>query len=261
MRECGTNIVAGITPGRGGETVEGVPIFDCVRESVGKCGANASVMFVPAPMMKDAALESIEAGLKLVVAVPEHVPVHDTIFVRRSARENGIVLLGPNTPGIISPGIGKMGIMPSHLFQAGRIGLISRSGTLAYEVAGHINESGFGESTLVGIGGDPVTGMSLEEILRDFEADYDTDAVVVIGEIGGCAEEDAASYIKSMSKPVIAYIAGRSAPRERRMGHAGAIIREGEGGADSKLEVLDAAGAKIARNIADIPRILRMLQN
>ena len=254
--QCGTNIVAGITPGRGGETVEELPVYDCVFEAVREHGANASVLFVPAALLKDAVLESIDAGIRLVVAIPEHVPVHDTMEIRRAARASGTVLLGPNTPGIISPGIGKLGIMPANLFAKGRVGLISRSGTLAYEVAGHVNEAGMGESTLVGIGGDPVIGVDIPDILRAFEEDPDTDAVVMIGEIGGSAEEEAASTIRGMSKPVLVYIAGRTAPEGRTMGHAGAIIRGEEGTAASKMKILRDAGAMVAPTIAGIPSLL-----
>ena len=257
MLDCATRLVAAVTPGRGGELVEGLPVYDCVCEAVKEQGANASVLFVPAPLLKDAVLESIEAGMKLIVAVPEHVPVHDSMELRRVAKANGVTLLGPNTPGIISPGIGKLGIMPANLFTPGRIGMISRSGTLAYEVAGHVNEMGLGQSTLLGIGGDPVIGIDIPDILRDFESDPDTDAVVIIGEIGGSAEEEAAPVIKSMKKPVLVYIAGRSAPAGRTMGHAGAIIRGAEGTVESKIRVLEEAGAKVALSIAQIPELLR----
>ncbi|HAF49773.1 MAG TPA: succinate--CoA ligase subunit alpha [Synergistaceae bacterium] len=257
MLECGTNLVAGVTPGRGSETVEGLPVYDCVAEAVERHGANATVIFVPAPFAKDAVMEAVDAGIKLVVAVPEHVPVHDAIELRRAARAHGVVMLGPNTPGVISPGIGKLGIMPANMFKKGRIGIISRSGTLSYEVAGHINEMGYGESTLVGIGGDPVVGMELSDVLREFERDKNTDAVIVVGEIGGSAEERAAGYIKQMNKPVVAFITGRTAPEGKTMGHAGAIIRGGEGTASSKVKVLSEAGALVASRIRDIPELLK----
>lgn len=257
MLECGTNLVAGVTPGRGGETVEGLPVYDCVAEAVERHGANATVIFVPAPFAKDAVMEAVDAGIKLVVAVPEHVPVHDAIELRRAARAHGVVMLGPNTPGVISPGIGKLGIMPANMFKKGRIGIISRSGTLSYEVAGHINEVGYGESTLVGIGGDPVVGMELSDVLREFECDKNTDAVIVVGEIGGSAEERAAGYIKQMNKPVVAFITGRTAPEGKTMGHAGAIIRGGEGTASSKVKALSEAGALVASRIRDIPELLK----
>jgi succinyl-CoA synthetase alpha subunit len=202
-------------------------------------------------------MEAVDAGIKLVVAVPEHVPVHDAIELRRAARAHGVVMLGPNTPGVISPGIGKLGIMPANMFKKGRIGIISRSGTLSYEVAGHINEMGYGESTLVGIGGDPVVGMELSDVLREFERDKNTDAVIVVGEIGGSAEERAAGYIKQMNKPVVAFITGRTAPEGKTMGHAGAIIRGGEGTASSKVKALSEAGALVASKIRDIPELLK----
>lgn len=257
MLECGTNLVAGVTPGRGGETVEGLPVYDCVAEAVERHGANATVIFVPAPFAKDAVMEAVDARIKLVVAIPEHVPVHDAIELRRVARAHGVVMLGPNTPGVISPGIGKLGIMPANMFKKGRIGIISRSGTLSYEVAGHINEVGYGESTLVGIGGDPVVGMELSDVLREFERDKNTDAVIVVGEIGGSAEERAAGYIKQMNKPVVAFITGRTAPEGKTMGHAGAIIRGGEGTVSSKVNALSEAGALVASKIRDIPELLK----
>ncbi|MDI9390416.1 MAG: succinate--CoA ligase subunit alpha [Synergistota bacterium] len=257
MLECGTNLVAGVTPGRGGETVEGLPVYDCVAEAVERHGANATVIFVPAPFAKDAVMEAVDARIKLVVAIPEHVPVHDAIELRRVARAHGVVMLGPNTPGVISPGIGKLGIMPANMFKKGRIGIISRSGTLSYEVAGHINEVGYGESTLVGIGGDPVVGMELSDVLREFERDKNTDAVIVVGEIGGSAEERAAGYVKQMNKPVVAFITGRTAPEGKTMGHAGAIIRGGEGTVSSKVNALSEAGALVASKIRDIPELLK----
>ena len=257
MLECGTKVVAVVTPGRGGETAEGLPVFDSVSQTVKECGADASVLFVPAPLLKDAVTEGIEAGLKLIVAVPEHIPVHDVMEIRRLARQKGVTLLGPNTPGIISPGIGKLGIMPANLFKKGSVGLISRSGTLSYEVAGYVNEAGMGESTLIGIGGDPVMGTDIPDILDAFEKDEDTEAVVIIGEIGGSAEEKAVPMIGSLTKPVVVYIAGRSAPAGRKMGHAGAIIRGSEGTAQAKLDALAGAGAYVAGSIAEIPLLLR----
>jgi succinyl-CoA synthetase alpha subunit len=251
--EYGTNIVGGITPGRGGEISNNKPVFDTVQEAVEKAGANASVIFVPAAYAKEAALEAIDAGLDLVVFVPEHIPVRDTMTIKNYAQEKGIRVIGPNAPGIISPGIGKLGIMPAVMFTPGRIGVVSRSGTLSYEVSGYLNEAGFGQSTMVGMGGDPIICMSLERILAEFEADPDTDAVVLVGEIGGSAEEIAAEYVKKMSKPVVCYIAGRSAPHDKRMGHAGAIIKAGQGTVESKRAALEAAGAKVALSLSEIP--------
>lgn len=257
MREYGTDLVAAVTPGKGGTDLDGIPVYDCVFETIDKHGANATVLFTPAPFTKDAVLESVDAGIKLIVAVTEHVPVHDTIEMREAAKSKGTVLLGPNCPGIITPGIGKLGIMPANMFEGGRIGLISRSGTLSYEAAGYVISGGMGISTLVGIGGDPVTGMDMEEILAEYENDPATDAVVLVGEIGGCAEERAAGFIAGMKKPVVAYIAGRSAPAGRKLGHAGAIIREGSGTAESKMRNLAEAGAELASAISDIPGLLK----
>jgi succinyl-CoA synthetase alpha subunit len=257
MRACGTNLVAGVTPGRGGSDIDGLPVYDCVSEAVEEHRANAAVLFTPAPYTKDAVLESIDAGIELVVAVPEHVPVHDAIEMKRAARKQGAVLLGPNCPGIITPGVGKLGIMPANLFSEGRIGLISRSGTLSYEAAGYVIAGGMGISTLLGIGGDPVIGMEIESILEAYENDPGTEAVVLVGEIGGSAEEQASEYIGRMKKPVVAYIAGRSAPEGRTLGHAGAIIRKGSGSVDSKIKILSKAGARVAKALADIPNILK----
>ncbi len=259
MLEYGTNIVAGVTPGKGGEKVHGLPVYDDIYEAVEKEGVNASVIFVPAPFIRDAVLEAIDAGLKLVVAITEHVPIHDVLKMKDAAEKNNVWLLGPNTPGIITPGIGKLGIMPGNMFKAGRIGIISRSGTLSYEVAGLINEIGFGQSTLAGVGGDPVVGTRMLRLLREFEADPETDAVIIVGEIGGSSEEEAAAFIKDMSKPVIGYIAGRTAPSGRRMGHAGAIIsKDGQvGTVDSKEEALRAAGVKLAAKPGEIPGLLK----
>ena len=257
MIEYGTQIVGGVTPGKGGETLFDRPVFDTVDEAVEKAGANATVIFVPAAYARDAALEAIDAKLDLVVFVPEHIPVRDTMTVKNFATEKGIKVVGPNAPGIISPGIGKLGIMPGNMFTPGRIGVISRSGTLSYEVSGYMNEAGFGQSTMVGMGGDPVVCMPLESILAEFEADKDTDAVVMVGEIGGSAEEAAALYIKKMTKPVVCYIAGRSAPHDKKMGHAGASIKAGQGTVESKRAALEAAGAKVAVNLSEIPHLLR----
>ncbi len=257
MLEYGTNIVAGVTPGRGGEEVLGVPVYDDVVEAVEKHGANASVIFAPAPYAKAAVFEALEAGIKLVVAVPEHVPVADAMEMREKAKTFGAWLLGPTTPGVISPGIGKLGIMPANMFAPGNVGVISRSGTLSYEVAGQLKEAGFGQSTVVGIGGDPVIGVDLQDILEAFEADPDTQAVVIVGEIGGAIEEEAAPFIRQMRKPVVAYIAGRSAPPGRRMGHAGAIVVRGIGTVESKTEALLEAGAIMANWVSEIPALVR----
>jgi len=246
MIEYGTNVVAGVTPGKGGSTVEGVPVFDSVHEAVGQTGAEASVFFVPPPFVMDAFFETIAAGIKLIVVVPEHVPVHDVMAMRRQAELTGVIALGPTTPGILTPGEAKVGIMPAGLFTPGRVGVISRSGTLAHETGAILSEENIGQSTVVGLGADPVVLTNLEQILALFEEDGATDAVVILGEVGGVQEERAAQFIsRDMSKPVAAYIAGRFAPEGKRMGHAGAITRGSTGTVKSKLEALRAAGVEI----------------
>jgi succinyl-CoA synthetase alpha subunit len=255
MLEYGTSIVAGVTPGKGGSTVEGVPVFDSVEEAVKETGAGASVFFVPASFVLDAFYETVEAGIGLIVVVPEHVPVHDVMNMRSFIRERGVFALGPTTPGIIAPGKAKMGIMPASLFTEGRIGIISRSGTLSYEVAGVLSETGIGQSTVVGMGADPVVLTTMPELLELFERDDGTDAVVIVGEVGGDQEERAAGYIaESMSKPVAFYIAGRFSPPGKRMGHAGAIIRGSAGTVESKCEALKAAGAEMLATPIDVVR-------
>jgi len=246
MLEYGTRVVGGVTPGKGGTNVEGVPVFDSVLEAVKETGANASVFFVPAAFVLDAFLETIDAGIKLIVVVPEHIPVQDVIKMRSYAIEKGVFALGPTTPGILSPGKGKMGIMPASLFAPGRVGIISRSGTLSYEFAGILSEVNVGQSTVVGMGADPVVLRNLADILELFEHDNDTDAVIVVGEVGGEQEEKAAGFIsRRMTKPVAAYIAGRQSPQGKRMGHAGAIVRGTAGTVIGKQEELKAAGVEI----------------
>lgn len=257
MLEYGTKLVAGVTPGRKGQNVYGLPVYDDVLETVEKHGANATVIFAPAAYTKSAVFEALEAGIKLVIVVPEHVPVADAIEMREAAKAKGAYLLGPTTPGVISPGIGKLGIMPGNMFKQGRIGVISRSGTLSYEAAGYLNDAGMGESTVVGIGADPVIGMDLPDLLQLFDEDEGTDAVVIVGEIGGTAEEEAAPFIQKMKKPVVAYIAGRMSPPGKRMGHAGAIIQGGAGTAESKNEALTKVGAAVAFNLLDMPVLLK----
>jgi succinyl-CoA synthetase alpha subunit len=259
MKDYGTNIVAGISPGKGGEDVEGVPVCDSVYEAVSKYGANASAIFVPAPFALEAVMESIDAGIKLIVCIPEHIPVQDTLIIRKKAPEAGALVIGPNTPGVLSTGIGKLGIMPASMFRPGPVGLISRSGTLSYEVAGYINEAGYGESTMVGIGGDLLRGTDVPVVLEMFEQDPETDLVVLVGEIGGSMEEDAANYIKNMKKPVVAYIAGQTAPSGKRMGHAGAIITASDGTAESKKKALREAGAYVADEVSQIPLIIKSI--
>jgi succinyl-CoA synthetase alpha subunit len=246
MLEYGTRVVGGVTPGKGGTTVEGVPVFDSVLEAVRETGANASVFFVPAAFVLDAFLETIDAGIKLIVVVPEHIPVQDVMKMRSYAIEKGVFALGPTTPGILSPGKGKMGIMPASLFAPGRVGIISRSGTLSYEFAGILSEVNVGQSTVVGMGADPVVLRNLADILELFENDSDTDAVIIVGEVGGEQEEKAAGYIsRRMSKPVAAYIAGRHSPQGKRMGHAGAIVRGTAGTVVGKQGALKDAGVAI----------------
>jgi succinyl-CoA synthetase alpha subunit len=254
MKAFGTKVVAGATPGKGGLVVEGVPVFDAVADAVAKTGANASCIFVPAPFAKDALIESVDAGIRLAVIVTEHIPFHDMLVMYHYARSKGTRIIGPNCPGIASPGRSKVGIIPNVVFQPGRVGVISRSGTLTYEIVNGIKEIGLGQSTCIGLGGDPVVGTSFTDALPLFEKDPDTDILVMVGEIGGTAEEDGAEYIRHhFTKPVIAYVAGRSAPPGKRMGHAGAIIARGKGTAESKQKALEGAGAQVATFPYEIP--------
>jgi succinyl-CoA synthetase alpha subunit len=262
MLEYGTRIVAGVTPGRGGTSVEGVPVFDSVAGAVRETGAEASVFFVPARSVKDTVFETLETGIELVVVVTEHVPVHDTMEMRAEAKRVGATLLGPTTPGILTVGEAKMGIIPGNLFpkQAGRAGVISRSGTLAYEVGGILAKAGVAPSTVVGMGADLVVLTDLSELLRLFGEDPHTDFVTIVGEVGGIQEELAAEYIAGgYPKPVIAYIAGRNTPEGKRMGHAGAIVQRGMGSVQSKVAALEKAGAHIATTPAEIGEIARRL--
>jgi succinyl-CoA synthetase alpha subunit len=247
MIAYGTRVVAGCTPGRGGETCLDVPVFNTMKDAVGRTDANASAVYVPAAFAADAALEAVASGVKLVVVITEGIPVLDMVKVYWSARERGVALIGPNCPGIISPGKAKIGIMPGHIHKEGRIGLISRSGTLTYEIVKELSIHGLGQSTCIGIGGDPIIGTSFVDALERFEADPDTDAVVLLGEIGGADEEAAADFVKSrMTKPVVGFIAGLTAPPGKRMGHAGAIISGGKGTAKDKIAALGAAGIPVA---------------
>ena len=262
MLQYGSKIVAGVTPGKGGQTVEGVPVYDTVREAMREHPEiNASMIMVPAPYAPDAVYEAIDAGVGLIVVITEHIPVHDSMRFIRYARLNDVKIVGPNCPGVITPGECKLGIMPGHIFSKGSVGIVSRSGTLTYEIAHSITKAGLGQSTAVGIGGDPITGMSFIDVLEMFRKDEQTRAVVLIGEIGGDMEERAASYIKETSyeKPVVAYIAGRTAPPGKRMGHAGAIISMGAGDAESKMKSLTSAGAHVARTPAETAELLRKL--
>ncbi len=257
MQLFGTRVVAGVTPGKAGTIVENVPVYDAVRDAVDATHANASCIFVPAPFAKDALLEAVDAGIRLCVVVTEHIPFHDMLVMYHYARSKGTRIIGPNCPGIASPGKAKVGIIPNVVFQPGRIGVISRSGTLTYEIVNGIKEVGLGQSTCIGLGGDPVVGTSFVDALPLFEADPETDALVLVGEIGGTAEEDGAEYIRHhFTKPVVAYIAGRSAPPGKRMGHAGAIITRGKGTAETKVAALEAAGARVARFPYEIPSLV-----
>ncbi len=257
MKEFGTQVVAGVTPGKGGSTVEGVPVHDDVLSAVRASRANASVIFVPAPFAKDALIEAVDAGIRLCVLVTEHIPFHDMLVMYHYARSKGARIIGPNCPGIASPEKAKVGIIPNVVFRRGRVGVISRSGTLTYEIVNGIKEHGLGQSTCIGLGGDPVVGTSFVDALPMFEADKETDLLVMVGEIGGTAEEDAAEEIRArFTKPVVAYIAGRSAPPGKRMGHAGAIISRGKGTAATKLAALEHAGAKVARFPYEVPEMV-----
>ena len=258
MLEYGTKVVAGVTPGKGGEKVHGVPVYNTITEALEQHEANASICFVPGAFAKGALIEALDHNLNPISMITEHIPVHDTMQVVKMARDKGISIVGPNTPGIISPGKCKLGIMPSHVFTEGVVGLISRSGTLTYEIAANISEAGYGQSTCIGLGGDPITGLNFIDLLELFEKDDETKGIALIGEIGGKSEEDAAEYIKkSFSKPVVAYIAGRTAPPGKRMGHAGAIISGGMGTAESKIKALNDAGVKVAQFPHEISVLLK----
>jgi succinyl-CoA synthetase alpha subunit len=259
MREYGTRILAGTSPGKGGTQEQAIPVFDSVLEAKEQFPAiDASIIFVPARFAPDAVYEALDAKLKVIVVITEHIALHDEMRFVELARQQGSHIIGPNTPGIITPGQCKLGIMPSHVFKPGRIGLASRSGTLTYEMAASLTKAGLGQSTAIGLGGDPIVGMSFVDALELFEHDKDTDAVVIIGEIGGSAEEEAAQYIKThVSKPVIAYIAGRTAPPGKRMGHAGAIISGKTGTADSKISALRDAGVTVIDRPIDVDEALR----
>ena len=256
MLEYNTNIVAGVTPGKGGQDFLGVPIFNSIEEAKENEDINSSIIFVPAPFAKDAAFESIK-NLDLVVIITEHIPVHDSMEIMEYAKRNNTTVIGPNTPGIITPGVGKLGIMPTHIFSEGNVGIMSRSGTLTYEIASQLTKTGIGQSTCLGIGGDPVIGTDYIEILKKFEDDDDTDAIVLIGEIGGSAEERAADFIKdNISKPVVSYIAGRTAPKGKRMGHAGAIIDGEMGTAKTKTAKFEECGVHVAIKPSQIVDLL-----
>jgi len=253
MLEYGTRIVAGVTPGKGGQSIHSIPVYNTVEQAVVEREAEASILFVPAGRVLDAAEEAIEAGMGMLVIVTEHVPVHDALRVKALAQKRIGTVLGPNTPGVISPGKTKIGIMPGNLYRSGRVGIVSRSATLAYEIAGNLTEAGIGQSTCVGIGGDLVTGVTFVDLLKLFEEDDETSVVVLIGEVGRTVEEEAADFIrKNFSKPVVAYVAGRTAPPEKKMGHAGAIIERGRGTAESKIEAFRRAGASVITRPSEV---------
>lgn len=260
MLEYGTKIVAGVTPGRGGQEVHGVPVFDTAQEALKQQEANAAIIFVPAPYAKDAALEATAANMNPVIVITEGIPVKDEIQMMEIAQRKGATIIGPNTPGIITPGGCKLGIMPGHIFKPGKIGLVSRSGTLTYEIAASLTNAGLGQTTCLGIGGDPVVGLNFVDVLKMFKKDQATKAVAMIGEIGGNAEETAAEYVKKTRypKPIVAYIAGRAAPPGKRMGHAGAIITGKAGTAETKIEALRAAGVKVAMKPGDIAKLIKL---
>lgn len=258
MIDYGTKVVGGVTPGKGGQEAFGVPVFDSVQEAVDATGANAAIIFVPPPFAADSVVECEAAGLPFVTLITEGVPVQDSLRVVNRLRSNGKTrLLGGNCAGIITPGRTKLGIMPGHIFSQGPIGLVSRSGTLTYEIVYELTNAGLGQTTCVGIGGDPLPGTRFIEVMEMFENDPETKAVVFIGEIGGSDEETAAEYIKGMTKPVVAFISGRTAPPGKRMGHAGAIISGNTGTPESKVSALTAAGAAIADRTSDVPRLVK----
>ena len=257
MLDYGSKIVAGITPGKGGTIVHSVPVYDTVKAAVSEHPADASILFVPATLVKDAAVEAIGSAVKLLVIITEHVPVHDVIYIKEYSKSMGARVVGPTTPGIICPGKTKIGIMPANVFMEGSVGMISRSGTLLYEIAGNLTLAGVGQSACVGIGADAVVGTDMTDILELFEEDEHTKLVVIVGEIGGVQEEEAAKFIGKMTKPVVAYVAGRVAPPGERMGHAGAMILHGRGTAQSKIDVLRRAGVRIATRPSDVVGLVK----
>jgi len=257
MLEYGTQVVAGVTPGKGGQEVLGVPVFDTVKQAVAATGADASVIFVPAPYAADAVLEAADAGVRLIVCITEGIPVQDMVKTVALVRQKEVRLIGPNCPGMMTAGQCKIGIMPGNIFTPGPVGLISRSGTLTYEIVDLLTKAGLGQSTCIGIGGDPVLGSTFVDLLPLFEADAETQAIVLVGEIGGSDEEVAAEYIRAMRKPVVGFISGRTAPPGKRMGHAGAIISGRTGTPQAKVDALRAAGVPVADALYEIPELVK----
>ncbi|KXB35921.1 succinate-CoA ligase, alpha subunit [Bacteroidales bacterium KA00344] len=260
MKEYGTHVVGGTSPGKAGQEVGGIPVFNTVKDAVAATGANTSIIFVPAAFAKDAMLEAIDGGIKLLVCITEGVPTIDAVAVQRYARVKGVQVIGPNCPGLLSPEKSMVGIMPANVFKKGHTGVISRSGTLTYEVVANLAAAGMGVSTAVGVGGDPVVGLYFEDLLQMFQDDPDTDSIALIGEIGGDAEERAAQFIKAnVTKPVAAFISGRQAPPGKQMGHAGAIISGGSGTAEGKVAAFEAVGVPVAKETNEIPELLKKM--
>ena len=257
MLAYGTKVVAGVSPGKAGQKVHGIPVYDTVSGACAEHSIQASIIIIPAPFAKDAALEAFHAGIKLVVIITEHIPVHDAMTIMAQAKIHGATVVGPNTFGLVSSGLCKIGIMPNNFFKRGNIGIVARSGTLSYEIVVNLREAGYGTSTVVGLGGDRIVGLSFVDVLQEFERDEETEAIVLIGEIGGNAEEEAAEYIKkTMKTPVLAYLAGKSAPEGKTMGHAGAIIERGKGTFASKVNALREAGVPVADLPFEVPKLI-----
>ena len=262
MKAYGTHVVGGVSPGKGGQTVDGIPVFNTVEDAVKETGGNTSIIFVPASLATDAVLEASEAGIELLVVISEGVPTLDMVKVTPYLKKKGTKLIGPNCPGLISPDESLVGILPGNIFLKGHVGLMSRSGTLTYEMVYQLTNQGLGQSTCIGIGGDPIAGLYFQELLQLFQDDPDTDSIVLIGEIGGDAEERAAQFIKEyITKPVVAFIAGQTAPAGKRMGHAGAIISSGSGTADEKIAAFESVGVPVARRPIEVPQLLKEMMH